>query len=413
MSQAIDNLIDLSEDFRSPAGQALKVDREKGIIFGVKVLGEVGNDVYPKATREKVIPLIEGARVNVDHAPRSQANETRSYRDAFGVHKNVREEGNGLYADHHFSPKHPLAEQLFWDAENAPNNLGYSIASRGRSTKTDSEGRRIIEEICFDRRTHSVDLVTSPATTRGLAESRKPTMKKKILPILEAHFKASPKALAVLKEMAEAGLMGPDTEMEAPDASDAAGSGGDDADAALAAGFRAAVLKVLDDKSLDIKGKVKKIKDILTMEEKMLAKDAADDSAAADAVTPATESQAKPAHQAGTVELLERRLRFRDLCTDAAITPSKTLRKALDACTTDAEAKELIEEAKTAAAATQAAATTPVTESSRPAGQAPRSATPGQPPAGAAGSGTAAIQESKPFTDDERKARREQLRSIR
>ena len=71
----------------------------------------------------KALPLYEGMRVNVDHVDPGQR---RSLRDRIGLVKNVTLKEDGLYGDFHFNPKHALAEQIAWDAENAPQNLGFS-----------------------------------------------------------------------------------------------------------------------------------------------------------------------------------------------------------------------------------------------------------------------------------------------
>src|SRR5688572_24930413 len=84
-------------------GASLRVDRVNGVIRGVRLLGEKSanpppfNHVYPRATREAARPLLEGAKVNVDHGPRGQG-EPRSVRDSVGMGyvKNVRETGSGL-----------------------------------------------------------------------------------------------------------------------------------------------------------------------------------------------------------------------------------------------------------------------------------------------------------------------------
>ncbi len=71
----------------------------------------------------------EGARVNTNHP--KKGDEFRSYHDRIGVVRNVRfVEGKGLFGDLHYNPKHALAEQLAWDAENAPNNLRLLPISR-------------------------------------------------------------------------------------------------------------------------------------------------------------------------------------------------------------------------------------------------------------------------------------------
>ena len=74
--------------------------------------------------------------------------------------------GEGLFADFHFNPKHALAEQLAWDAEHAPENVGFSHNVEARIARR--ADRVVVEAIT---RVQSVDLVADPATTRGLFES--------------------------------------------------------------------------------------------------------------------------------------------------------------------------------------------------------------------------------------------------
>jgi hypothetical protein len=407
-------LVELREYVSGAPGAPLRIDREKGIIFGVKILGEKGNAVYPEDTRRRAIPLMEGARVYVDHAPRGQVGETRSYRDAFGTVRALRETGTGIYADYHFPPKHPLAEQLFWDAENAPENLGFSIASLGRGEHRDAEGRQIIEEIRFDRRSHSVDLVSSPATTRGLFESRTTPVKKKLSALIEALKGPRPGYARALREMAEAGLMSPDTEYEEPGMKQGDVPEEADHEQALKDGFRAAVLAVLDDDSLDTKAKLAKFRDILAAEEKLLGDDsggAADDESeptSTDDETEAEESRrsgrtVSAAAFARLQETFRLRLHARDLCAEAGIVPTRTLRKALDACTSAAEMKELIEEHRAALA--------------RTAPEKPRSAAPWTDTAWA-GAGTMPVREDRSAgeglaLEDTEEARRKRVAALR
>jgi hypothetical protein len=84
-----------------------------------------------------------------------------------GVIRNVQHRsGDGLFADFHFNPKHYLAEQLVWDAEHAPENVGFSHNVQARTSRRGET--TLVEEIV---QVHSVDLVADPATTRGLFES--------------------------------------------------------------------------------------------------------------------------------------------------------------------------------------------------------------------------------------------------
>ena len=99
-------------------GLSVRVDREKGVVRGVKILGirsKNGRTYLPEALAGAV-NLYEAARVNVNH-PKGHPEAPRDYQDRIGQIRNVRcHEGEGLFGDFHFNPKHVLAEQLVWDA---------------------------------------------------------------------------------------------------------------------------------------------------------------------------------------------------------------------------------------------------------------------------------------------------------
>ena len=165
MSSSIDSTeLAVLQEYADNRGVRLRVDREKGVISGVKLLGMLSRKgrEYPKEVMARALPLYEGMRVNVDHVDPGQR---RSLRDRIGLVRNVTLREDGLYGDFHFNPKHALAEQIAWDAENAPQNLGFSHDTRG--TSRTSGGRVVVESI---DKVLSVDLVANPATTAGLFE---------------------------------------------------------------------------------------------------------------------------------------------------------------------------------------------------------------------------------------------------
>lgn len=154
-------------EFTHSGGARLGVDRETGVIRGVKLLGLESQNgrTYLKETVARAAKLYEGAKVNVDHG--SDPKQQRSYSERIGVIENVQIDGGdgGLRGDFHANPKHALFEQLAWDAENAPGSVGFSHNIMAKTTRRD--GRVVVEEIT---RVQSVDLVADPATTRGLFE---------------------------------------------------------------------------------------------------------------------------------------------------------------------------------------------------------------------------------------------------
>ncbi len=148
-----------------------KIDKENGVVSGVKILGvkSRNNRIYPLETLRDAAPLYENAKVNVNH-PDGSPTESRKYQDRVGSIKNVTLQENGLYGDFHFNPKHPLAEQMLWDAEKAPENFGFS--HNVEAVVRLENGAQVVDKIV---RVRSVDLVADPATTSGLFESERAT----------------------------------------------------------------------------------------------------------------------------------------------------------------------------------------------------------------------------------------------
>jgi hypothetical protein len=151
------------EEFVSNRGLKPSVDRATGVLKGVKILGlqSRNNRRYLPEAVAKAAPLYEGIKVNLNHA-----RESRSYQDRLGVLRNVAVRDDGLFADFHFNVKHPIAEQLLWDAEHAPENVGFSHVVEAKKRR-ERDGSTTIEEIVH---VESVDLVADPATTKGLFE---------------------------------------------------------------------------------------------------------------------------------------------------------------------------------------------------------------------------------------------------
>ncbi len=156
-------------EYSTAAGETLRLDRAAGVIHGVKLLGLTsrnGRRYTPEALRQAAA-LYEGAKVNVNH-PKGRPAAPRDYQDRLGtVRQVVYRDGAGLFAELHFNPKHALAEQLLWDAEQAPHNVGFSHNVQAVVKRLD--GELLVEQIT---RVNSVDLVADPATTRGLFENQ-------------------------------------------------------------------------------------------------------------------------------------------------------------------------------------------------------------------------------------------------
>jgi hypothetical protein len=163
-----------------------RIDPGKAAIYGVKILGEQSanpppnNNSYPLEMRRASVRLFENSRVFVDHPGRGEGGQTRPYQDAMGLIRNVREAGDGLRGDWHFPPRHPLAENVLWDAEHAGHGLAFSINATAGKVRMDGD-RKVIESL---ERVNSVDLVSRGATVKGLFESRRDTPRRPPAPLL-------------------------------------------------------------------------------------------------------------------------------------------------------------------------------------------------------------------------------------
>ncbi len=158
---------ELIQEFVSSNSQRLRVDRDAGVIRGVKLLGLASRNGrrYRERALVDAIGLYEGAKVNINH-PKGHPLAPRDYQDRLGMVRGVEfRAGEGLFGDLHFNPQHPLSEQLVWDAENAPQNLGMSHNVLARTKQAGDE--TFVEAIT---KVQSIDLVADPATTSGLYE---------------------------------------------------------------------------------------------------------------------------------------------------------------------------------------------------------------------------------------------------
>lgn len=200
-----------------------KIDKEKGIIYGVKLIGfeSKNNRAYPAQVLKKAVNLYEGVKIYLNH-PEKDPTAQRRYQELIGVVRNARFiEGSGNYGDVHYNPKHPHAEQLAWDVEHQPESVG--LSHNALLSYKNVGGKTVVEEILKVR---SVDLVTEPATTANLFESEEPM------------------------EVDSAPVADPKDQMKAA--------------------FKSMVLAAIDDSSMDMKATVKKIGEILKTQEKLL-----------------------------------------------------------------------------------------------------------------------------------------------
>lgn len=259
------------------------MDREAGIVYGVKILGRysqnshkvegVTGTEYTIECLKKAAPLYENLNVNVDHPSREKPNSDRSALDRIGWIENIEAREDGLYAELHLNPKHKFTESFLWSAENKPTMFGLSHNAWGQGEKRGDT--YVVTEIPEAR---SVDIVADAGSTRSLFESKEG---RKMLTIRKVFEAALPKChrskRTLLKHLIEAcddddGMkkvmeeeMPPESEPVAADVAAVAA----DPNQALKDGFKAAMIAVLDDDTMDAAAKLKKLKDLLTTHEKL------------------------------------------------------------------------------------------------------------------------------------------------
>lgn len=202
--------------FTASAKNGKRVDREKKIIYGVKMVGSEspnrhgvdgvqGTDyLYSALTQAR--PMYESASAYENHPPRDNPDLERDIDEALGVYHNVEVKRNPeiselgeVFGDLHLLPNHPLTESLLDAAERddlaGVFKLSHNASGQGSIRDTSRGKRYVIEAIDVVR---SCDVVTRGATTKNFFESRearKPMPKKKLeTAILESKLEGPIKA---------------------------------------------------------------------------------------------------------------------------------------------------------------------------------------------------------------------------
>lgn len=193
----------------------LSVDRESGVIKGVKILGresQNGRTYSDRALREAA-KHYEGIKVNIDHPDRSNPNQERSFTSFIGEldRCHVAESGD-VYGDLNILKSSSQSESVFEAAERFPKQFGLSHNAEGELVQKD--GKWVVESIdCV----HSVDIVSQPATNAGLFESVETPMKRTLREVIKAASRKRKGFKRFLEELHEDGLLADveDVEVEA------------------------------------------------------------------------------------------------------------------------------------------------------------------------------------------------------
>lgn len=322
------------------------VDREAGIIRHVKVLGATspnchGLDVqgtdYSRPAMEAALSHYDDRQVYVDHPPRSNPKIERSTRDLAGTLRSPVLEADGIYADFHFLPNTEDGKRIADIAEKMPNKFGLSHNADGSGAI--KGGRYVIESIDAVR---SVDIVTRPATTKGLYESQEPGMSKTFLEAL-TEIGVTERAAKTLLEMD--GFDGGDAPVDT--AAPAAAPEDEDAATHLAR----AVTAFMSDDTIDAAAKKKKINAILAILDNAEAPaetpaEDAGEGAEGDEPPPEKKKEAAMESLEAEVKKLRDKDAVRTLCESEKFTPSPIQLKSLCLLESEADRKAFITEIK-------------------------------------------------------------------
>lgn len=331
--------LSLREDYL-PGFKCERVDREAGVIKGVKILGRESRNRrrYTPEAVVKAIPLYEGVQVCIDHP--AKPGEPRKSRDVFGRLINVREVGGELWGDLEYLKSHPMAASVCEAAERMPGAYGLSHNAEGNGEHVD--GVHVIREICDVR---SVDLVAEPATNNGLFEGKHPMKLKAYFEAAQAKLKGNDRkyTAANITRLLEADVLDPDMDMPA----DAPAPDADPAEA-LRGGFEASCLAVIQQSlsgEMDPAAALAKLKEMLTTHSKLTSEPEPEEPVEEEDCSTDDEKDKK---MESRIQKLEAENAAYRLCESMDIKPGKGLMAALVALPDDKARKALLEETKAA-----------------------------------------------------------------
>jgi hypothetical protein len=267
----------LTESVFSPPD---RVDREAGVIHGVKILGRssLNGREYSEAALHDAAKRYAGMRVNIDHPEKKAIKAARGTLEQWGWLEGVEVRGDGVYGDLHFLKTHPHTQPLLELAERRPDKFG--LSHNADCSGFHNGTKQVIESVDHVR---SVDVVQRPATTQGLFEHYEESdMLKKTL---KQHLGLVPQGTRRRKALQRVLEMDSMADQSAPLDSEDSGKGSEET---AWPEFRASVEATLEDQSLDLEGLREQIKSILDEYADKFARAPADD--ADDSATTSDES---------------------------------------------------------------------------------------------------------------------------
>lgn len=183
---------DESLDFGVPFAEATV---EGTVIHNVKLLGKVSKNgrIYSARALTDAALLYPGVRIMVDHPSMSEERDHGSVRPfdvLIGQVLNARVMGDSVRGDIQLLEGEPRTPKVLSLARDMPALAGFSHRAEGTIT-VDDEGIEHVESL---EQVFAVELVTQPATTDGLFESKSDTT-----PTEEPEMKIEELTLAQLK----------------------------------------------------------------------------------------------------------------------------------------------------------------------------------------------------------------------
>lgn len=203
---------------RGNAGR--KVDAN-GVVPDVKIIGNdsLNGRRYPDPVIAEGIGRYNRVKVYVNHPKGRDGALERDLRDCIGVIEAPYAKTGGGFGQLKLRKKHRDYESIVELINDFDGDFGFSHVA-----DIDKEIRGGIEHVTKIGEVFSVDLVTDPATTKGIFESKAPTMKKTFKQIVESKKGLKAGALfgelgrRVLEEAIATGEMPATAEVETPEA---------------------------------------------------------------------------------------------------------------------------------------------------------------------------------------------------
>lgn len=148
--------------------ESATVDANSGVIRGVKLLGLNSRNGrrYTREALQRALPLYNDTKIYLNHQRRAERGEDRQFESWAGVVQNAEIRQDGVYGEAHLRKESPFFRGLVEAATRFPKSFGFSHVADGDSRM--EGGTEVVESISA---VESVDIVTDPATTKGLFES--------------------------------------------------------------------------------------------------------------------------------------------------------------------------------------------------------------------------------------------------